>query len=45
MPFKDSLDIANRACFHCGVDKIDDVNEDSQRNRITFVSCTTSPIR
>lgn len=32
MPFLDSLDIANRALQHCGVEPIADVTEDSKRN-------------
>ena len=34
MPFLDSLDIANRACDHCGVDHILSVTEDSVRNNL-----------
>jgi len=32
--FLDSLDIANRACFQCGVDNIGSITEDSWRNTV-----------
>lgn len=35
MPFLDSLDVANRALQHCGVDYIASVTEDSKANRET----------
>jgi hypothetical protein len=33
MPFLDSLDVANRALQHCGVEPIATITEDSNRNR------------
>lgn len=35
MPFMDSLDVANRALYHCGVSEIADVAEDSDKNTKT----------
>lgn len=41
MPFLDSLDIANRALQHCGVERIANVDEDSKNNRETAFAYDT----
>lgn len=41
MPFLDSLDVANRALQHCGVERILDVDEESKNNRETAFAYDT----